>query len=202
VGFQSRFIVIAALLVSSACATKSSPPPEGDAMEPAFAKEYRIGIGDSLRVDVYRNPDLSVTVSVRPDGKVTVPVAGDVLVGGQTPVEVSATIAKALSEYIRDPIVTTTVAGTGSSEYLTRVRVTGAVNSPQSIPYQNGMTVMDVVLQAGGVSEFANAGKTQLYRSSGEKFRIRLDKILKAGDMTTNYAVRPGDVITVPERLF
>ena len=183
------------------CNTPSAPPPD-DASIPAFAPEYRIGIADNLKIDVYRNPDLSVTVTVRPDGKVTVPVAGDVLVGGKTPEEVSKVVTAALAEYIRDPIVTTTIVGVGSNEYLSRVRVTGAVTNPNSIPYRNGMTVLDVVLQCGGVTEFANPGNAMLYRSSGERMKIHLDRLLKGGDMSTNYAVRPGDIITVPERLF
>jgi len=190
------------LTLVCACASESQSTDKQDAFEPVFAETYRIGIGDTLRIDVYRNPDLSVEVPVRPDGKVTVPVAGDVLVGGQTPEDVSKLIAKALSEYIREPIVTTTVSSMGSNEYLTRIRVTGAVTNPQSLPYRNGMTVVDVVLQAGGVTEFANPGKTTLFRSSGERFNVRLDKILKSGDMSTNYPLRPGDVITVPQRLF
>jgi polysaccharide export outer membrane protein len=190
-----------ALLTVSACTTKVAPPPKDDT-GPAFSNEYRIGIGDSLKVDVYRNADLSVSVTVRPDGKITVPVAGDVSVGGMTPEEVSKVIAAALGEYIRDPIVTTTVQGMGSNEFLTRVRVTGAVSKPTSMSYRNGMTVLDVVLDAGGVTEFANPGGTVLYRASGEHLKIRLDRLLNGADMSTNYAVKPGDVITVPERLF
>lgn len=192
---------IVASLVLVACATTTAPPAEVDT-KPAFAEEYRIGIGDNLKVDVYRNPELSVSVPVRPDGKITVPVAGDVAVGGYTPEEVSKVIATALGEYIRDPIVTTTVLGLGSSEYLTRIRVTGAVGTPTSMQYRNGMTVLDVILEAGGVSEFGNASKAVLYRSTGERVPIRLDRIMKGSDMSTNVPVRPGDVITVPERLF
>ena len=165
-------------------------------------KEYRIGIGDNLKVDVYRNADLSVSVTVRPDGKITVPVAGDVAVGGHTPEEVSKLITAALAEFIRDPIVTTTVVGMGTNEYLTRVRVTGAVEKPSSVPYRNGMTVLDVVLESGGVNEFANPGGTVLYRASGERLKIRLDRLLDGADLSTNFAVRPKNVITVPERLF
>jgi polysaccharide export outer membrane protein len=183
------------------CSSNPSPPPAAEE-GPTFAEEYRIGIGDVLRIDVYRNTDLSVSVPVRPDGKITVPVAGDVLVGGQTPQQVSQQVQEILAKYIRDPIVTTTVVTLGSNEYLTRVRVTGAVNGPQSLPYRNGMTVMDVVLEAGGVNEFASPNKTILYRATGERLSVRLDRILKAGDMRTNYPLRPGDVITVPERLF
>lgn len=187
--------------LACACTTTSAPPPQGEA-GPAFTQDYHIGVGDNLKVDVYRNPDLSVTVVVRPDGRITVPVAGDIQVGGQTPEQVSQTISKSLGEYIRDPIVTTTIVGMGTNEYLTRVRVTGAVMKPNSTAYRNGMTVLDVVLDAGGVTEFANASGTMLYRASGEHLKIRLDRLLKGADMSTNYPVKPGDVITVPERLF
>ena len=196
-----RTVSAIVLLLLAACTTKSVPPPTDDT-GPAFAKEYRIGIGDNLKVDVYRNADLSVAVTVRPDGKITVPVAGDVAVGGNTPEEVSKVVAAALAEYIRDPIVTTTVIGMGSNEFLTRVRVTGAVSKPTSTQYRNGMTVLDVILESGGVSEFAKPGGTVLYRASGERLKIRLDRLLKGADMSTNYAVKPGDLITVPERLF
>jgi polysaccharide export outer membrane protein len=191
-----------ALILVSACSTKTAPPPSDEGAGAAFASEYRIGIADNLKIDVYRNADLSVAVTVRPDGKITVPVAGDVSVGGKTPEEVSKVVAAALSEYIREPIVTTTVVGMGSNEFPSRVRVTGAVGNPSSIPYRNGMTVLDIILQCGGVNQFASPGKTVLYRANGERLSIHLDRLLEGGDMSTNYAVRPGDIITVPERLF
>ena len=205
---QSRYRAITVLapllglLCLSGCTPQTAPPPVDKDAGPQFVGEYKIGVGDSLRIDVYRNPDVSVNVTVRPDGKVTVPVAGDVAVGGHTPEEVSKLVAAALSEYIRDPIVTTTVNGMGNNEYLTRVRVTGAVNTPSSMQYRNGMTVLDVVLESGGVNQFANPSGTVLYRANGERLKIRLDRLLKGADMSTNYAVKPGDLITVPERLF
>ena len=170
--------------------------------DPAFAEDYRIGVGDNLRVDVYRQGELSVNVFVRPDGKITVPVVGDVLVGGQTPEDVSRIIAGALSEYVRDPLVTTTVVGMGSAEYASRIRITGAVANPTSIPFRSGMTVLDVILEVGGPNQFANPDRTLLYRGTGEPLRIRLDRLLKGGDMSTNFRLRPGDTISVPERLF
>jgi polysaccharide export outer membrane protein len=186
-----------------AACSGNSPPPE-DVLEspPAFADEYRIGIGDSLQVSVWQHEDLSVAVPVRPDGKITVPVAGDIAVGGMTPESVADKIEEILAEYVREPVVTVTVTGMGSSEYLTRVRVTGAVSGPASMPYRPGMTVLDVVLDAGGVTEFANARRTRVYRSSGERLDVRLDKILQDGEMSTNYALRPGDIVTVPQRIF
>jgi len=180
------------------CATATAPPPSVQEA-PEFVDEYRIGIGDGLDIRVWRNEDLSVTVPVRPDGKISVPLAGDLMVGGSTPEEVSAIITERLSTYIRDPNVTVIVTEPGLRY---RVRVTGAVNGPVTIPYSQGMTVLDVVLEAGGPNEFANAGRAMLYRTNGESLPIALDRILTRGDMTTNYLLGPGDTVTVPERAF
>jgi polysaccharide export outer membrane protein len=191
------------LLVLAGCAANTGAPPDINIPpEDQYIDEYLIGIGDNLQVDVYQHPDVSTNVTVRPDGKITIPVAGEVFVGSRTPVAVADIIKERLAEYIRDPIVTVTVSGMGSSEYENRVRITGAVGSPSSQPYRTGMTVLDVVLEAGGVSEFAAPSKTVIYRKGEAPIRVRLDRILKSGDMSTNYQLRPGDVITVPERIF
>ncbi|NIP15368.1 MAG: sugar ABC transporter substrate-binding protein [Pseudomonadales bacterium] len=184
------------------CATDGAPPPASNTTIPDFTEDYRIGVGDTLSVSVWRNEDLSVTAPVRPDGKISVPLAGDVLVGDKTPEEVSAEITEKIAAYIRDPFVTVIVTDMGSAEYRSRVRVTGAVENPVSLPYRQGMTILDVVLEAGGVNEFANASKSTLFRRSGERLEVNLDRILKRGDMSTNFNVQPGDVITVPERAF
>lgn len=193
---------VAMMLIISGCSSTSPPPQDALESPPAFADEYRIGIGDQLQVSVWQHPDLSVSVPVRPDGKITVPVAGDIPVGNLTPEGVADRIETILREYVREPVVTVTVTGMGSSEYLTRVRVTGAVSSQVSMPYRPGMTVLDVILDAGGVNEFANPRGTRIYRANGDRLDVRLDKILRQGDMSTNYELRPGDVVTVPQRLF
>jgi polysaccharide export outer membrane protein len=195
-------IGLAAAILLTACASDAAPPSTSVPLEDQYIDEYLIGIGDSLKVDVYKNPDVSTTVTVRPDGKVTIPVAGEVFVGSRTPESVADIITERLAEYIRDPIVTVTVEGMGSSEYVNRVRITGAVGSPSSQPFRTGMTVLDVVLEAGGVTEFAASSKTLIYRKGSEPLKVRLDRILKAGDMSTNYELKPGDIITVPERIF
>ncbi len=194
--------MLAMTLTIAACASTQPPPPEALQDVPVFADEYRIGVGDDLRIDVWRNPDLSVAVPVRPDGKVTVPVAGDIEVGNLTPEQVSDRIETILSEYIREPIVTVTVTGMGSNEYLSRVRITGAVGSPSSMPYRPGMTVLDAILDSGGVTEFGNPRRAVLYRATGDRLDVRLDRILESGDMSTNFTLRPGDILTVPQRAF
>jgi polysaccharide export outer membrane protein len=174
--------------------------PQAQAVE-----AYRIGVDDVIRVAVWQNPDLNVTVPVRPDGRISVPLVGDVEAGGRTPEEVAAEITTKLETFVRNPQVTVIVDQLRSHEYLARVRVTGAVRTPISVPYRQGMTVLDAVLAAGGTNEFAAADRTELYRKEGESTRaygVRLDRILQKGELDTNYPVQPGDVITVPERSF
>ncbi len=190
------------LVTLSACSTTTAPPPAAAAAPVGFADEYRIGVGDSLAINVWRNEDLSIEVPVRPDGKISVPLAGDITVGAKTPEEVSADITQKLAKFIRDPYVTVIVTTMGSDEYRSRVRVTGAVEDPLSIPYRQGMTVLDVVLEAGGLTEFANPTKSTLFRKSGERIDVDLRGIMNRGDMSTNYPLMPGDVVTVPERAF
>lgn len=196
-------VLALAATVLSACATQVTTAPPSDAGPAAdFADEYRIGVGDSLRVNVWRNDDLSVAVPVRPDGKISVPLAGDVMVGGKTPEEVAGTVTERLSTFIRDPYVTVIVTNVASDEFRSRVRVTGAVENPLSIPYRQGMTVLDLVLEAGGTNEYANANRSVLFRRNGDRVSINLNRILKLGDMQTNLNLRPGDVLTIPERAF
>jgi len=199
---RQLFALVLCTVVAACASTTGAPPnaPVGTVTE--FSEAYRIGVGDSLSVKVWRNPDLSVDVPVRPDGKISVPLAGDVLVGDKTPEEVSAYITEKLRTFIRDPYVTVIVTEMGSDAYRSRVRVTGAINKPVSIPYRQGMTVLDMVLEAGGLTEFAVPAKATLFRRNGESLKIELDRILQKGDMRTNFPLQPGDVITVPERAF
>ncbi len=168
-------------------------------------KMYRIGVDDRVQVTVRGNPDLNVTVPVRPDGKISMPLVGDILVGGRTPKEVSKIITSYLRKYVRNPETTVIMTQLRSHEYLRRVRITGAVTSPSSMPYRGGMTVLDAVLASGGVNEFASPNKTKLYRKIdgvSHVSEIHLDDILKKGEMESNIALAPGDIVTIPERLF
>jgi len=167
--------------------------------------EYKIGVDDRVQVSVWRNPELSVTVPVRPDGMISVPLIGDVQAGGLTASEVADLIKKKLSSYIREPSVAVILTELRSHEYLSRVRVTGAVRTPRSIPHRQGMTVLDVVLEAGGANEFAAPNRTKLYRKQKDKteiFDVDLGDILNKGRLETNFLLYPGDVVTIPERMF
>jgi len=191
-------------LLAGGC--ESVPAPAESVDRPfASVEEYRIGVDDRVQVTVWRNPELSVTAPVRPDGKISVPLIGDVEAGGRAPAEVAENIKRQLSTYIRDPNVAVIITELRSHEFLSRVRVTGAVRTARSVPYRQGMTVLDVVLEAGGVNDFASPNRTKLYRKFKDKtevFEIELGDILNKGRLETNLFLRPGDVITVPERLF
>lgn len=181
--------------------------PPAPALETQAVDAYRIGVDDQVQVTVWRNPELGITVPVRPDGMISVPLIGDVLAGGRTPPEVAKDIQGKLADYVRDPQVAVILTQLRSHEYLSRVRVTGAVRQPVSLPYRPGMTVLDAVLAAGGPSDFAATDRADLHRQArdgqtGGTWRVRLDRILDRGELDTNYPVAPGDVVTVPERTF
>lgn len=168
-------------------------------------QDYKIGVGDGIQIRVWKNPDLSVDVPVRPDGKVSAPLVGDIVAAGKTSEQLAAEIAKTLDSFVRNPQVTVIVADPASADYLSRVRVTGAVKSPQSLSHRQGMTVLDVVLQAGGVTPFAVADGALLYRQTKEGLKVYpvyLEQILEKGRLETNYKLAPSDIITVPERRF
>ena len=198
--------MLVSVLLLTGCTSMSTMPDEDDSENRAGQVEnYRIGPADMVQVDVWRNPDVSVTTPVRPDGMISVPLVGDVRAGGRTPEELAEVIEQALGYYIRDTEVTVIVTELNSHEYLYRVRVTGAVEAPLSMAFRPGMTVLDLVLEAGGMTEFASPNRSRLYRTDGEERRtypVRLDDILADGDLTTNYKLRPGDIVAVPERLF
>ncbi|MFU8831119.1 MAG: XrtA/PEP-CTERM system exopolysaccharide export protein [Wenzhouxiangella sp.] len=168
--------------------------------------DYLIGVDDIIEVAVWRHDDLGVTVPVRADGKITIPLIGDIQAGGRRPADVAAEAAEELSSFVRDPQVTIIVTELRSHEYLSRVRVTGAVRSPVSLPYRQGMTVLDAVLAAGGPNEFAAANRSALHRSleNGERaaYALPLGRMLDQGDLSANHVLMPGDVITVPQRNF
>jgi len=170
-----------------------------------LVESYKIDVGDQLQVSVWKNPDLSISEPVRPDGKIAVPLVGDLMAAGKTPEQLAGDITAALTEYIKSPNVTVILTGLEGHAFLSRIRVTGAVENNMSMTYHQGMTVMDAVLEAGSVSLYADGNGTKLHRRTEEgmkTYEIRLTDILEDGDMTTNVYLMPGDVITVPERAF
>lgn len=197
-----------ALVLSGCATTNPAPPPAPGAIEGGeggYEATYQIGVGDVVSVNVWGNPDLSLQVPVRPDGFISMPLIGDVQASETDAETLAARISQVLSDQIRNPQVTVIVTQVNSTEYTSRVRVTGAVSSPRSIPYARGMSVLDAILEAGGPNDLASANRAKLYRTVEGRLielDIRLDDILLRGNLETNYPIRPGDVITVPERLF
>jgi polysaccharide export outer membrane protein len=201
-------LLISALITGCASQSPSSPEKIQQALalaEPDIEEVYVIGATDGIRVSVWRNPDLSVAVPVRPDGKISVPLVGDVQASGRTPEQLADAIENELGSYIREPQVSIVITSMGSHEFTDRVRVTGAVGQPTSVPHRDGMTVLDMVLGAGGLSPFAAANNAMLYRPLEDQvvaIPVRLKDILERGDISTNFQLRPGDILTVPERSF
>jgi len=194
--------IILTILWLSAC---SSTPSTAIFDDDIPLSEYIIGNGDQLYVSVWQNPDLSLSVPVRPDGKISVPLVGDAQAEGLSAQALSENLSALLNKYIRVPKVTVIITAANSADFLTRVRITGAVNAPQSLPYRRNMTVLDLVLQAGGITAFANADKAILYRitpDGTQPYDVHVDEILSSGILTTNYTLRPSDILIIPESVF
>ncbi|GAB6054306.1 polysaccharide export protein [Magnetospira thiophila] len=165
---------------------------------------YRIGATDMLQIFVWRNPELSTTIPVRPDGLISVPLIEDLQAAGKTSTELARDIEKVLSEYVQNPIVTVIVTGF-VGPFNQQVRVVGEAAKPQAIPFRERMTVLDVLIEVGGLTEFASGNRAVLVRQKGdekESFRVRLDDLMKEGDMSANVEMLPGDVIIVPQAWF
>jgi polysaccharide biosynthesis/export protein len=163
-----------------------------------------VGPGDALNIVVWRNPEVSTTVPVRPDGKFTTPLVEDIEAIGKTPTQLARDIEKALSKYIQDPIVSVIVTGF-NGPFDQQIRVVGQAAKPQALPYRQNMTLLDVMIAVGGVTDFADGNAATLVRNvSGkpQQFSVRLEDLVKAGDVTANIEMRPGDVLIIPESLF
>jgi polysaccharide biosynthesis/export protein len=173
------------------------------AVAPAVSPDYRIGPGDTLKVSVFQNDELTATLPVRPDGKISTPLVEDMVAVGKTPSQLARDIEKSLAEYIKAPKVSVVV--TVALSVYSQVKVIGQVKTPQSLPYRDGMTVLDAVLAVGGLSQFAAGNRARLVRTENGKqteIKVKLDALLNDGDMKQNLALKPSDVLVVPETRF
>ncbi|MGB6306854.1 MAG: XrtA/PEP-CTERM system exopolysaccharide export protein [Steroidobacteraceae bacterium] len=167
------------------------------------APDYRIGPGDTLKVSVFQNDNLTVTLPVRPDGKISTPLVEDMVAVGKTPSQLARDIEQSLAEYIKSPKVSVVV--TVALSVYSQVKVIGQVKTPESLPFREGMTVLDAVLAVGGLGQFAAGNRAQLIRTVNGKqteIKVKLDSLLNSGDMKQNLALQPGDVLVVPETRF
>jgi polysaccharide export outer membrane protein len=190
------------LLGCSGSAVLAEDPPE-QAVASATG-EYLIGPGDTLEVFVWRQPDLSVTVPVRPDGKISTPLVEDVVAVGKTPSQLAREIETVLSEYIRTPEVNIIVQGFVGT-FGEQIRVIGQAAQPRAIPYRERMTLMDAIIEAGGLTEFAAGNRSKVVRTvdgKSKEIRVRLDDLINKGKIEENIAMLPGDVIIIPQTLF
>lgn len=190
-----------AVVLAGCASTGSSTMPDMAAVVPT---DYLIGPGDNVSITVWRNPEVSMSVPVRPDGKITTPLVEDLPAAGKTATQLARDIEGALAKYIQQPVVTVIVTGF-SGLYTEQIRVIGQAVRPQALPYRNGMSLMDVLIAVGGVSEFASGNKAQLIRKidgKQHKLTVRLDDLLKSADLSANLAMRPGDVLVIPESFF
>lgn len=187
-------------LAADNASASASAPIDGNSQE---GQNYIIGPGDTLQVFVWRNPELTTTIPVRPDGKISTPLVEDMVAIGKTPSQLARDIEKVLSEYIRSPQVNIIV--TQPMSVYSQVRVIGEVGRPQAIPYREGMTVLDVLLQVGGLGEFAAGNRAKIIRTVDGKqteIRVRLADLLEKGRTKYNVEMRPGDVLVIPQARF
>jgi polysaccharide export outer membrane protein len=177
----------------------------GGAMAETSGSDYLIGPGDTIRVFVWRNPEISATVPVRPDGKISTPLVEDMVAVGKSPSRLARDIESVLMEYIKSPKVNVIVeefVGTFGEQ----IRVVGQATEPKALPYRESMTLLDVMIEVGGLTPFAAGNRARVVRKSPdgstEEIKVRLDDLLNRGAIDQNIAVQPGDVVIVPESVF
>lgn len=193
--------LVAAALVVAGCATSEHPPAPASAATPEY--RYLVGPLDTVNIIVWRNPELSMSVPVRPDGRITTPLVEDLPALGKDPTTLARDIEKALEKYIRDPVVTVIVTNF-VGPFSEQIRVIGEATRPQVLPYRQNMTVLDVMIAVGGLTDFADGNNARILRTSeGNKiYSVRLKDLVKRGDVSANVDVKPGDVLVIPESWF
>jgi len=209
-GLTPKWIAAGAFIALAALGSMPAGSQRAELQEPApvsgadVTHDYVIGPGDTLQIFVWRNDELSATVPVRPDGKISTPLVEDVVAVGKTPSELAREMEAILAEFIRTPKVNVIVATALSAS--SQVRVVGQAVDPRAIPYRDGLTVLDVVIDAGGLGEFAAGNRAKLVRKNSdgthENIKVRLEDLLEDGDMSQNLDVQPGDVLIIPESRF
>ncbi|HEY6644765.1 XrtA/PEP-CTERM system exopolysaccharide export protein [Povalibacter sp.] len=200
--------LLASLLACMASVAADVPPPpvaESPAVVAAdgVSADYIIGPGDTVQVFVWRNPELTTTIPVRPDGKISTPLVEDMTAVGKTPSQLARDIEKVLAQYVRSPQVNVIITQAVST--FSQVRVIGQVTSPQALAYREGMTVLDAILAVGGLGPFASGNRAKVVRTENGKpreIKVKLDNVVNKGDLATNVALKPGDVLVVPQTAF
>jgi polysaccharide export outer membrane protein len=201
--FFARVGVVALLsLILAACSGPRGLPP-APVQADAADYSYVIGAGDNLNIIVWRNPELSMSVPVRPDGKISAPLVDELQAQGKTSVQIARDIEKRLATYVRDPVVTVIVTGF-VGPFSEQIRVVGEAARPQFLPYRQKMTLLDVMIAVGGLTDFADGnGATILRTAEGNKqYAVRLKDLIRRGDVSANVEMRPGDILIIPQGFF
>ena len=204
--FASALIALLGLIgvfILGGCAGPAGNLPPAPAKAAIDNYSYVIGPGDTINIIVARNPELSMSVPVRPDGKISAPLVDELLAQGKTSVQVARELEEQLKKYVRDPVVTVIVTGVVGS-YSEQVRVVGEAARPQFLPYRQKMTVLDVMIAVGGLTDFAAGNKATIMRGTeGNKlYSVRLKDLIKGGDISANVEMRPGDILIIPQSMF
>lgn len=183
------------------CATNNYPPAPVKAADPDY--NYVIGPGDSVQIQVWRNPEISATVPIRPDGKLTAPLIEDLPAMGKDSTTLARDIERALEKYIREPIVTVIVSGF-VGPYSEQIRVIGEAAHPQALPYKQKMTLLDLMIVVGGITDFADGNAASILRTSegNKQYGVRLKDLIKNGDVSANVDMKPGDILIIPQSWF
>jgi polysaccharide export outer membrane protein len=197
--------VAIAVTLFAGCASSNSGTDAGVAAPAEGAgSSYIIGPGDSLNIFVWRNPELSVTVPVRPDGKISAPLVEDMAAAGKSPTQLSRDIEAVLAEYVREPNVTV-IVGEFVGQFTEQIRVVGQATEPRSLPYRDRMTVLDAMIEVGGLTPQAAGNRAKIVRWDGGMqvdIPVRLHDLLNKGKIDANVLLRPGDVLIIPESVF
>ncbi|MDR0578828.1 MAG: polysaccharide export protein [Candidatus Accumulibacter sp.] len=197
-----RWIALGAFgAVLFGCASNSAPPAPVNAASESY--NYLIGPGDTVNIVVWRNPELSMSVPVRPDGKIAAPLVEDMVAMGKDATTLARDIEKELGKYIRDPIVTVVVTQF-VGPYSEQIRVVGEAGKPQTLPYKQKMTLLDVMIAVGGLTDFADGNGTTLLRTieGDRQYSVRVADLIKRGDVSANVDMKPGDVLIIPRSWF
>ena len=197
----ARVLMVGSVMLLSACAGPKYPPAPATTSTTDY--RYLIGPLDTLNIIVWRNPELSLNVPVRPDGNISTPLVEDLRAVGRNPTELARDIEKALGKYTRDPVVTVVVT-TFQGSIPEQIRIVGEATRPQAIAYRQNMTLLDVMIQVGGLTDFADGNSAVLIRGreGGTTYSVRLRDLIKRGDISANVDVRPGDVLIIPQSWF
>ncbi|MDF2180032.1 polysaccharide export protein [Aliiglaciecola sp. CAU 1673] len=198
--------IVLAICFTAACSAPRLPPAT---TQPSLTTSiddyfYLIGPGDTLSIFVWRNEEVSGSFIVRPDGKITTSLVEDVEVAGKTPTQLARDLEQSLSKYIRDPIVTVSVTGF-SGPFSEQVRVIGEASNPQAVNYKQNMTLLDLMIAVGGLTEFAAGDSAKLIRvvdGKQREYALKLDSLIKDGDIEENVDILPGDILIIPEAWF